>query len=183
MTTFSDLESSETLPPAEAIAIPVEAFAQKWQGRPDGPVPVGIRLVGESENDWARKEAAKEATKAHGGHPNVVWIEAYNAALARLRLVVALCDPEDARKEWAWWRGVGQGVVGSMFTADGIDWLYTELERVERQHSPASAQASDDDIQALFSLAPDALERMPPGRAARIRRVFAFLLEEVRLTE
>lgn len=177
---YSDTKAKKAAPePATVVPLPPSAWNPTYEDRPTVEAAIGIRMAGHKELMKARAEAAKVAK----GHPDAAR---FDEELIVVTLGVCLCDPNDARKPYF---EMADEEVRRALTDDGIAHLWQEFERAKIETSPTRPEATDDDLGDLGAmlLTPNRLARsfaqLPLGAEARIRRLCAFVLDELRDAE
>lgn len=187
MPTLSSIQQARPVtPPAAIVRVPVSAWASSWRDRPLEEETIGVRPLTEGDVVFARSEAARIALGAHPvppeGTPDVFADErnaAFNDALLRMGASRGTCDPTDASQPWGGWgRHGGDVLVLEALTVEGARLLWDAIERVTIDTSPVMPQATDEEITELAEKAARATQRMPAGRAARLRRLLRFALNE-----
>ena len=190
MPRFSEIER-EHIRPIEVIDVPVACWAidKDWAKRPTTPIPMGFRPVSADRNDWCKRRAALYATRQLidsmrerdivPTQLNDLWIETYNNAFMRFRVLMGSCHPQDVRQPHPIWEGRGEDTVHKFLVEEGVAELYDALTRVEVACSPARVEATDDEIEELVAMAPEALRGLPEAKAQRLRRLLHFVYEEL----
>ena len=166
--------------PLRVISLPPTAYRDTWPGRPTTDEKVGLRLLGDHDQQMARSTAAKRAFSRHPKGPDVDpgWIEAHNDALLQWAVARGTCKPEDVLMPFF---QAAEENVELALTSDGIRYLYEQIEILAIEESPVSATATDADIGDLIEMlqAGTAWGRMPIARAERLRRVLGHAIEEL----
>jgi hypothetical protein len=182
MPAFSKIEKETRKPPA-MVQVPASAWAPSWKDAPLDPVLVGLRPLSEQDLVFCNGEAVKHAFRFYPTSLDEGVATARDAAYhdLQMRLAVsrATCDPNDVTQPWeVWGRHGGDELVREVLTTEGVKFLWDHLERVTIETSPVEPQATDEDIQELLKKAPGALAAMPHWRAARVRRLLHFCLNQ-----
>ena len=174
----------ETLRAPETLVLSSNHFSPKWRSRPTDNVAVGIRPLSSADDDYCRSEAARIAWRTLPGRPDDEHheqrIDVFNDAVMRIAIARAVCDPNDATRPAEIWQGVPEETVGIALTREGVKAIYDAIERVTIALSPVRREATDEEIELLAAIVHDRLSRMPEARAARVRRLAGFLLDECR---
>lgn len=172
------LETVARLPPHVVVLAPSE-WADTWSDRPETPVPVGLRLISETDASLCRAEAARKAWDLHAGDEDEEGrAEAYNGALMALALARAICQPEDVTARF-FETGLAEDMVGLAWTSETVERLFGELEALHIRESPCAPELGAAECEALGrALASGvAWECVEGGRARRARRLLAAVIE------
>lgn len=183
MPAFSQVEQvAAARKPVHTCVVPLYAFSDAWKGRPSAPVCAGFRPLCGDDVRYIRAAASEEAYRLHPRDTDEAnRVDAFNDAVMRLAIARSVCDPNDVEKPWSVLGKAADDNVALMLSVTGIQELYDEVERAAVLASPTRTDASDADMLELFDMLElGALERMPPDRAARVRRWMGFLLNECR---
>jgi hypothetical protein len=165
--------------------VPPSAFADTYYDRPTDPICVGLRTIADGDVNAARSQAQKWADKSH---PNAtledperfsIWIECYNDALLRWMVARGTCDPNDVTQSPECWNVAPEDQVREALTSDGVLLVYDEWERMRVSVDPTKRDAGDGEIlEGLPKLLPFAKD-LPSLRRGRLRRLLAFVLDEL----
>lgn len=166
-------------PPPATLELKPEAFADTWENKPSAPVLVGLRTIGVLDLAEARSEAAREALAAHRTPDDPAAIEAYNDALLAWIVSRCTCDPLDMRKELLLWDGMPQETVKEALSENGLLQIFDAYERLKLEQDPTQQEATDDEIVRLPDVYAAAVPHLHGGRLTRVRRLLAFVLEEL----
>lgn len=178
LSAFQRQLSGAVAAPAKVVTLPPSAFSDRWKGRPHHPVSIGLRLLSEDEVLEATKHAGNEADRSGRTQGDDLWTEAFNAALKRSVLVLAMCEPDDATKPYL--KHIPNDTIRVAFLPLTIERLWLELDRVTALSSPSLPEATDDEIADLAeTLADEPLMLMDAEQASRIRKLLAFVADEV----
>ena len=172
MTVFSKIVERK---PPTVVMMPPDAFADTWPEKPSEPVPIGLRLLCESELQTARAEAARKAVDLHDDDEG--RYEAYNDGLIAWAVAAAACDPEDVNKPFV---EMPYENIPLAFTSQGLRRLWDELEVLHASRSPLTPEADDDELKMLAGLlTAESVGAIDPKQQARVRRLATFLLENI----
>lgn len=181
---FTEVETEAVKPPAFAL-VPASAFDSRWEERPTSTVAIGLRLIPIDDVKTARATAAKAANDAH---PNVdpddpvnwpLWVECYNDALMLWVVARGICDPADATSSWKPFEPAPEDMARDYLTPGGVRYLYDEWERMRIATDPTSPEITDDEIEGLPDLLAEKLPLAGRIRAARVKRLLAFVVREL----
>lgn len=176
----------ERLPaPPSFVTVPASVFSHEWEARPRDEQAVGLRLVSQADIDTARAQARERAMASvpdvsDYSHDQQTWIDAYNDALMAHIVAMAMCDPNDVEKTWAPIKAAPEDIVRTYMTPGGIKLVYDAWERMRIGLDPVHDEADDDDIAQLPALFAEHADKLSTVRAARVRRLLAFVLDELR---
>lgn len=180
---FTD-EEHAVKPPAFAV-VPAHAFKATWSERPTSEVAVGLRLLATDDLQAARGTAAKTANEAHPGIDTddpvnwPLWVECFNDALMVWIVAHGICDPNDASKPWEPFKAAPEDMARAYLTTGGVKFLFDRWEKMRIDTDPTSPEIDDTELEALPDVLDDKLRHCGPARAARIRRMLAFVLDEL----
>ena len=186
MTLFDTIAREEsTLAPVATQVVPPEAFSMRWLRRPKDATCCGLRPLSESDIRFAMVEAERLVKRCveQGARDESVLTGVYNDALICLAVARGTCDPNNATRSWDVWGGAPEDTVQDALTKEGAKALYDAIERVTIATSPVRPEIRDAEFDELFAIARESLARLPPPRAQRCRRLFYFLLTELRADE
>lgn len=153
--------------PAAVVRLSPSAFADEWPDRPQNGVAVGLSLL----SDRALETCVAEAEKA----------DDREVAMLRWAVGLALCDVNDASKPYF---EMQQDNLQHALRPDAIRHLYDELERATIEASPVRKPADDDDLIELARLlASGVIEHLSAPQALRLRKLAAFMADELSVVE
>lgn len=139
-----------TIAPGTTLVLKPDVFADEWQSKPREPVCVGLRLIPDSEKTKARFTAEELADQVHPKRDHN-WIDAYNDALMRQVVALAICDPNDVKKPFEL-MPFAESDVSDAVTSAGASFIFGALARYELATDPNVAPAGDEDLARLSSL-------------------------------
>lgn len=175
----------ETVKPSAVAVVRPDAFKATWDERPASPVPIGLRLLSSSDFEAARGVAA---SRANAAHPNVsaddpvnfpIWVECFNDALMCWIVAHAMCDVADATKSWKPFEAAPEDMAREYLTAGGVRFLFDRWEKMRIEVEPTAPEIDATELEALPDILDDKLPFCGPIRASRIRRLLAFVLQEL----
>jgi hypothetical protein len=174
----------DRLPPPSFVLVPASAFTVEWEARPREEQAVGLRLVSQSDIETARAQARERAMEAvpdvtDYSQDQQAWIDAFNDALMGHIVAMAMCDPNDVEKPWAVIKAAPEDIVRRFMTPGAIKHVYDAWERMRIGLDPVHPEATDEDIARLPALMAECDTKLSTVRAARVRRLLAFVLEEL----
>jgi hypothetical protein len=179
---FAEAESLKA--PAFAVVRP-DAFNPRWNERPTAEVAIGLRPIGNEIPKLARAQAAKTANDAH---PDVdtndpvnwpIWVESFNDALMLGIVAQGICDPNDATLPWKPFEAAPEDMARDFLTPGGVRYLYDRWEKMRIDTDPIAPEITDDELVALPDLLDEKLPLCGPMRRARVKRLLAFVVEEL----
>lgn len=177
-------EGGETRRAPETLVLSSRHFSAKWKSRPNEDVCVGVRPLSGADDDYCRAQAARRAWETFPGKlddaNHTQRTDVFNDALMRIAISRATCDPNDAERASEIWNGVPEEAVNVALSREGVKAIYDAIERITIALSPVRREATDEEIELLLAIVHDRLSRMPDARAARVRRLAGFLLDECR---
>ena len=178
MSTYSELQAAATKAPARTLLVPVDCFADAWDGKPEEPVCVGLRLIAAADIFTARAEAQKVAFRTHPQPEDEEGrLEAYNDALMRWAVARGTCDPNFIREPPELWRGMREDIVFEALTPEGVRFIYDALERHCLEMSPSQPEATNEGILDLGAMFVAALHWLSPLEERRLRRILGWVME------
>lgn len=171
--------------PPSFVTVPPSVFSHEWEARPRDEQAVGLRLVSQADIDTARAQARERAMAAvpdvtDYSHDQQTWIDAYNDALMAHVVAMAMCDPNDVEKTWAPIKAAPEDIVRTYMTPGGIKLVYDAWERMRIGLDPVHDEATDEEVATLPELYAEQITKLSTVRAARVRRLLAFVLGELR---
>lgn len=155
--------------PVRVVTLPVCSFAHDYAERPVDPARVGVTLLSVADRLDAKVQAIARARQLADQVDD--RIELFNEVAMQLLVARATCAPHNPRERY--FGPMADDTVRLALTEDGLRRLYEEVVTTDREHSPLSREAADDELTGL----PEALAAAPPGVAARLRRVLAYVLD------
>lgn len=162
------------------VKLAPSGFADTWDGKPEAPVEMGLRLIPEGELATARSVAVKSAMQLHPelDERSDIWLEAYNQALMHWAIAHALCRPDDVTQPF--WE-MAEDLVPIALNSAGTLRLYEELELLTVLESPLSPEIDDVGIETLSAVMsdPDRRRLLPVSTLRRLRRLLGHALEEL----
>jgi len=182
MSVFSDVEAN---PPPGFDLVPPDAFKHDWEGRPREPVAVGLRLVSQTVLQAARAQAREAANQAIPDvcldDPNEVqaWTDAFNDRLMSHVVSQAVCDPNDSLEPWSIVKMAPEDLVPLYLTAEGIKRIFDKWEHMKISLDPTQREATDEEIEVLLDVLREKEDRLSFVRRARIRRLLAYVHDEL----
>ena len=136
--------------PGTTLVLPLWVFKDEWESKPDAPVCVGLRLIGETEKMSARSQAVKTANELHpeGGSD---WTDCFNDAIQLQIDALGICDPNDISLP-AELLPYAEDQAPNAFTSKGAAFIFQAIQRYEVATSPIGALATADDLQRLAAM-------------------------------
>lgn len=136
--------------PGTTLVLPLWVFKDEWDGKPDAPVCVGLRLIGETDKMSARSLAVKTANELHpeGGDD---WTDCFNDAVQLQLDALGICDPNDVSKP-AEILPYAEDQAPNAFTSKGAAFIFQAIQRYEVATSPIGALATADDLRRLTAM-------------------------------
>lgn len=185
MTQFGDVEGEPTacFPPG-SVLVPTKAWSPEWAQRPTDEVCLGLRPVPPRDLEDARKAAADAATalfpRAGEGEPFFsLWADHFHDMLVRSIVARGTCDPNDVTEPWDGWRDDPDDLARINLTTEGAQRIFDAWEQMRIANDVTTPPATDDELAELGRLV-GSVDALPRARAQRLRRLFAFCLEELR---
>lgn len=180
MSTFSAFEPETPRPAPDVLTLPPSAFVPSWERAPREAVRVGLTLLADSDLERAKSAAARGAWQLFPLERDAAErMETMNDLLMRWMVARGTCDPDDATKPFRLWAEAPEDIVKDALSVEGVRALYDGIERLAISTSPVQREATDEDIDELWMMAATALASMPKAKAARVRRLLAFCLDEI----
>lgn len=172
-------EPDKKIPAPRVVTLKPSEWAHDYEGRPDGSVAFGVRVITDADVQTARAEAAKLAIELHP-EDGEGRLEAYNDALLRWAVARGLCDPNDVTSPHPY-LPLPEDMVRVAFPQTTIRRLFDEIERLQIETSQIFPEATDDELGELAELlSVDApFGDLPEPRARRARRFARFILDEL----
>jgi hypothetical protein len=173
MTVFSEVQKAR--PAQRVVEPPLSAWSDDFEGKPEVPVSIGLRLVSEGDIERARAMAIQTAI-ASVPEPGDDRTDALNGALMTNILARATCMSDDARESYF---RMPEDMVAAAFTEDGIKLLWDAYLGMKRDACTFLPEATDDDLTMLAGmlLSEDAWTALPTAIAKRLRRTLFDVLE------
>jgi len=177
---FSRIDAPEAEKPPATLTLTPGFFATLWPGKPKADVCVGLRLVAEEDKQAARGEAARAAWALHPREQDADnRVDAMNDALMRWIVARGTCDPNDASRPPELWSEAPEDLVKEALTVEGVKGIYDAIEQLELELSPVRREATDEEIDEVIVMSRAALAEMTPIKAARVRRLLGYCLDEM----
>lgn len=159
--------------------MPVSAFAEDWESRPRAPVCVGLRLMSDGDKSKARAEAEHLASELHSDGGELA-IEAYNDALMRQIVALAICSPNDATIPSELFPSAEEQVRVAI-TSEGAKLVFQEYLKYEVESSPIHPEATNDELVELAVLIDTGvIQRLDKSRESIARTFLRYALDEIR---
>lgn len=159
----------ECVPP-RVVELPAECFVDAV-----APVRVGLRLPAERDLQAAKTAAAQLIARHYrDALDSEEAIEAFNHAIMRHAVGLAMVHPDDARRTWF---ELPEAQIGKAMTPEGIRRAWDELEALRVDTSPLYREATADDAAELAQLVAAGF-----GRPSD-RRLVAYALDRIRARE
>jgi hypothetical protein len=179
MASFGAFEAEAAKAPLDRIILPTSAFNMAWSGAPSAPVCIGITLLSETDMERAQAAAAAEAWQMFP-RPEDAESRINSLQDILLRWIVArgTCDPNDVSRPCELWAEAPDDLIGIALTVEGARALYVAIEKLQIATSPMMTMATDEDIAGFSEAAKLGMQSLPEWRAARIRRLITFCLDE-----
>jgi hypothetical protein len=146
-------------------------WADTWEDKPREGVAVGLRLVSDEEESFARKRASEAKGEVAALLPSV---DAYNDALVAGIVGAALCSPNDVARDPGC-LPIPVETARQALTSRALRRLYHELDAVASEASPSARHIEDEELVALVELLTDD----EPKLTNRARRLLAAVLDEL----
>lgn len=165
-----------TTPPAGHFLLKDEHWATGHKGKPLCSVRLGIRLLSDADNRYVTS-LAKEKTDRTGDSDQLKrWMVVCAVA-------VAICSEDDASLAHDLFPCPDEQIPTAL-KPETINAIFDELERLTIATSPIYPEATDDELTELVEVMADGgleiLEDVSPVRASRARRLFRYLLDELK---
>lgn len=182
MTAFSDAAAQL---PHSFVVVPPSAFKSDWEDRPKDDLCVGLRLVSHQDIQVARAQARERAIQAC---PDLdigdaidlqTFTDAYNDALMAHLVSQATCDPNDVTAPWGLIQAAPEDMVREFMTSDGLKLIFDKWESMRISLDPTQREASDDEVAALATVLAEHGPSLSLVKRARVRRLLAFVLDEL----
>ncbi len=155
------------------VTLPPSSFVTSWEKRPQAPVEVGLRIVGEAAL-LAEQRAAWDVSKdIEDDGLKVTSMESH--AITGI-VAAAMCKPKDATASW--WDAPGaRNQVRTYLTPAAVKRLWEEYELLDRMLSPVSEQADDATVATLAEMVADGslFADLNDEEEARVRRCFSMI--------
>lgn len=165
-------------PAPHVVTLEPHHWADTCPRRPATQTKIGLRLPSEKAIQDARALAAKDIARdfaeanGRGDADEVVhdaMLEAYNAQIMINILAHALCDAEDATRQY--FERLYYDMVAASFRPDTIKMLWDELGLLRAALNPSQRLATDEECAAVG---------VEPARAHhRFRRLLALMHAEI----
>ena len=183
-------ETEAAKKPPATLLIPAWVYADTWYDRPKwsyDPVLVGLRTIADADVQTARSQAAIYALQLHprareDEAERGFWSDAFNDALMRWVVARGTCDPNDVRDGCELWREAPEDMVREALRPEGVGFIYDAWERMRIASDPTQRVAGLDElVMAAGTLEENypALLARDPVRAARVRKLLAFVFDEL----
>ena len=162
-------------PAPRVVVLEPSAFADTYGGKPAESVAVGLRTISDSEEQEARRfgDEAAEALQLDRQASQLAVIDERNDATMAALVGAALCSPNDVTRDPEVLE-LPRAMVRVALTSRAVRHLYEELELLAADVSPASREATDDELLDLSDLLTE-----PTGLTRRARRLLAAALDEL----
>jgi hypothetical protein len=170
--------------PEATVVLEPSDFGDEWQGRPKGPVALGLRRLSAAQDQGAQEMARRDLLERPEDAAPLTEderVDLYNEFVIVRFVARALCDPNDARKPCDLFAAPDVEIPKAL-RSETIKRLWHTLEREVVGTSPVYREATDDEMVELSQACAAGAEwalGLPPSREARVRRFAAFLLDEM----
>src|SRR5512145_480009 len=162
--------------PSVVVRLEPRDFADSWERRPAAGVAFGLRMLSDTAESAARRDAARHAVEMYlEVNDEDSRLEEYNNALMANAVGAAVCDPNDIDK-WPDSLPVPQDSIRTALTPAAIRRLFGEYMLAQAALCPGAPEATNDEIEELLDRIPD-LDDMAPWRASLVRRLLHRALE------
>lgn len=170
----------EQRPALGLVTVKPGEWCTTWDSRPDREVAFGLRLPSDEQESEIRKESGARVREMFGGSGDTDGaIDEWNATAMALYVGACICDPNDYRNDPEQIHHP-QDTVRLALRSDTILRLYHAIERLKIEQSPASIDATDNEVVVLGDLLLDGLpDWLTPAQQARVRRHVAYILDEL----
>jgi len=183
MSGFSQVRLDNRKPP-RIIVFPPTIFSDTWKSRPTADVAIGIRVPGDYDVSCARANAARIAWDLHPLEADVSGrMDAMNDAIMREFCSLGMCSANDVYQAYF---PDQEDDVRMKLTTEGAKRIFDEVEQLQIETSPVHREADDDECVLLagaLTVASETIDALPAFKAKRIRRLVAFLHDELLLNE
>lgn len=154
MSAFSQLSSRASragaaavavrVPPPKVVLVAPGGFSDGWPNKPTVAVPVGIRLIGLDDIEFARAEASRVASTMHPEERDEKnWIDTFNDTLMRLHVARATCQPDDVSRPY--WDVADENVKLAL-SESGVKALWEAYDDLKHAEDALSPEATDDEL-------------------------------------
>jgi hypothetical protein len=162
---------SQQRPALRVVRLETGDWSDSWEDKPSVAVAVGLRLVSDDEESFARRKAADLGADVHGLLPSV---DAYNDALVSCIVGAAMCSPNDISSEPEC-LPLPVETVRNALTSRAIRRLYHELDSLMSEASPAARHIEDDELVTLVEMIAEEPEKL----SNRARRLLAAVFDDL----
>lgn len=153
-----------------------EHWATGYKEKPLCSVKLGLRLLSDNDHNYVTAIAKEKCERTNGDAEFKRWMVVCAAA-------VAICDAEDASKAHDLFPCPDEQIATAL-KPETITAIFDEVERLTIATSPIYPEATDDELTELVDALADGglevLDAVSPVRAARARRLFRYLLDELK---
>lgn len=137
--------------PSRTVKLQPHHFADKYHGKPDGPVDVGIKILGERDLEEAASYAEGHANLCHPKqrHDSDLWIEAFNRGLRQFAVARGTTKPNDVSEPYFEY---ADDVVPLALSPEGIHRLYLEIDLLCMMEDVKAPAIGADEQQRLAEM-------------------------------
>lgn len=163
-------------PAPRTVVLEPSAFADTYGGKPKAAVAVGLRTVSDAEEQEARRageEAADALTEGRTSFSPIALLDERNDAVMASLVGSALCSPNDVTRDPECIE-LPRAMARVALTSRAIRYLFEQLEALVTDVSPASREATDDELFELADILGD-----PQHLTRRARRLLAAALDDI----
>lgn len=166
--------------PGRTITVPTWVWADTWSGKPDGPVVVGLRLLGNGDLARVVKLATQYADEkvplvGHFSHEEL-WHEAYNNFLVFEIAALGICSAESVNAGPDVMK-YAQDQIRYAMTPAGARWLFEQRELYEKQVSSIDPMLEDADADEFCAALKANLVKLRPSDRRLLAHVMASICE------
>jgi hypothetical protein len=158
------------------LVLPLWVFADEWEGKPDAPVCVGLRLMSSQDTDKARSVAEQHADELHPMRGDN-WVDCFNDAIRRQIAALGMCSPNDLLKPPEI-LPLPEDQVLAALTPDGAAFIYRAIDQYAIETSSITVPASAPELERLANLLPLV---QPEALDMALRRLITHVTDEIDL--
>ena len=155
--------------PLAVEEVPPSVWAQTWTERPREPVMIGLRSLAEvvlSEITGAAQTHAN--TFAPGlDERSAIWAAEYSAAVRRISLGRAMCQPDHADVGWFNYPDLESAQA---FSPEGAAWLFARLDAAIVGRSVLASEEDPAELAARVMGASGGAAGLSPAKRCQVAR-------------
>jgi hypothetical protein len=163
------LKAKDANRPLATVEVPPSVWAQTWTERPREPVMIGLRSLAEVVLSEVTGAAQTEANRVvpGGDERSAIWAGEYSAAVRRISLGRAMCQPDHA--DVPWW-DYPDLMSAQAFSPEGAAWLFARLDAAIVGRSVLASEEDPAELAARVMGASGGAAGLSPAKRSQVAR-------------